>query len=147
MNRCGVNLKKVKKMKDEQEKKNARPAPMLDPEVGDVDGQCLSTVRLTVTMDGTSHELLKRLQKHTALSPAQILMKLLPAHLHELWAYLDWLEGQPPGELKHRGMYLLHNYGPDDLIQSIKHLDPTYVTPGEQMLARVAAMNVRGPAE
>lgn len=122
-----------------------RPAPVTDPIKGELDGQGLPAERFSVTMDGTSYELLKRLQRHTGLSPAQTLMKVFPAHLHELWSYLEWLDGLPQGELRRRGMYLLHSYGPDDLITSIKALDPTYVTREEELKARMVGQDTLNP--
>jgi len=84
--------------------------------------------RYMVTLDHDTSELLCRLQQHIKLSPAQIIQKLLPSHQLELWAYLDWLEKLPKDKSLQAdlGPFLIHSYGPDSLIDSIKKLDPTY---------------------
>lgn len=90
--------------------------------------------RFMISLDDDSAELLTRLQAFTGLSPAQTIQKLLPSHLEELHTYLAWLEQlQKDGSTKSQfAPFLLHNYGPDTLIQAIKRLDPTYVTEGEK---------------
>ena len=92
--------------------------------------------RLTLALDEDTIALLKRLEAFTGLSPAQTIAKLLPSHLQELWEYLTWLEQLPTGPSKRRslGLNLIQNYGPDDLIDSIKRLDPTYETDGEKFV-------------
>lgn len=90
--------------------------------------------RLTLALDEDTIALLKRLEAYTGLSPAQTIAKLIPSHLQELWDYLTWLEQLPVGPSKRRslGLNLIQNYGPDDLIDGIKRLDPTYQTEGEK---------------
>ena len=98
---------------------------------------------MTLSLDPDTGELLKRLQKFTGLSPAQIVQMLLPSHLEELWAYLTWLEQLPkrPTKAQKLGPHLLQSYGPETLIQGIKHLDPTYETEGEKFVNRVNDLN------
>lgn len=90
--------------------------------------------RLTLALDEDTIALLKRLEALTGLSPAQTIAKLIPAHLHELWEYLTWLEHLPEGPSKRRslGLKLLQSYGPDDLIEGIKKLDPGYQTDADE---------------
>lgn len=91
--------------------------------------------RLTLSLDDDSIDLLNRLQTFTGMSPAQTLQKLWPSHLQELHEYLVWLEQLPPGKSLQRtvGPHLLQSYGPETLIQSIKSLDPSYVTEGDRL--------------
>lgn len=95
--------------------------------------------RMTVSLDETSMELLNNLEKFTGLSPAQTLQKIFPAHFGELCEYLTWLEQLPPGPSWQRtmGPNLLISYGPDNLINGIKKLDPTYQTEGEKLAAQL----------
>lgn len=97
--------------------------------------------RLTLALDEDTIALLKSLEAFTGLSPAQTIAKLLPSHLPELWEYLTWLEQLPEGPSKRRslGLNLIQNYGPDDLIDGIKRIDPTFVTEGEKLTAGIAA--------
>ena len=101
------------------------------------------TSRVTVTLTPEETELFKRLKAFTGLSPAQAIQKLLPSHLEELWAYLAWLEklSERPTNAQKLGPYLLQSYGPETLIQGIKHLDPTYETEGEKFVNRVNDIN------
>lgn len=95
--------------------------------------------RLTLALDEDTIALLKRLEPLTGLSPAQTIAKLTSAHLHELWEYLTWLEHLPEGPSKQRslGLNLIQSYGPDDLIDGIKKLDPTFQTDGEKFAKSV----------
>ena len=95
--------------------------------------------RLTVTLDEDSIELLKRLEKFTKMPPAATVATLFPAHLEELWEYLGWMEQLPegPSQLRSRGMHLIHNYGPQTLLQRIAELDPTYKTEGQRFAERI----------
>ena len=99
------------------------------------------THRFTVALDDDSVNLLKALEEFTGFTPAQTIAKLFPSHLHELWAYLTWLQGLPEGPSRVRsiGLSLLASYGPGSLIEDIKRLDPTYQTPSEKFDARIAA--------
>ena len=92
------------------------------------------TSRVTVTLDHEETELLKRLKEFTGLSPAQIIQHLLPSHVPDLWSYLEWLEQLPKdGSKKSKlGALLLHSYGPETLMESVKHLDPTYQFSGDK---------------
>lgn len=96
--------------------------------------------RLTVTLDEDTIELLERLKKFTGMSPAQTVQKLIPSHLEELWVYLGWLEGLPegPSKLRSLGTHLIHSYGPSSLIEDIKKIDPSFLTPNEQLSAQFA---------
>lgn len=87
-----------------------------------------------ISLDDDSANLLTRLQVFTGMSPAQTIQKLFPAHLHELWAYLTWLEQLPSDtSLQSKlGPHLLQSYGPESLVESIKKLDPTYQPEGEK---------------
>lgn len=86
-------------------------------------------------------ELLKSLQAITKMSPAQIIQTIFPAHLHELYAYLAWLEQLPKDSsvASTMGPHLLRSFGPETLIQSIKRIDPTYQTPSEKLDAKISA--------
>lgn len=90
--------------------------------------------RLTLSLDLDTMELLTSLQAFTNLSPAQTIQKLLPSHLEELHAYLDWLKQLPKdNSLKSQiGPFLLQSSGPESLIDGIKKLDPTYQTEGDK---------------
>ncbi len=93
--------------------------------------------RLTLSIDEETLDLLKELEGFTGLSPAQSLQKLYLAHVAELTEYLKWLKQTPAGKSMQRdlGKYLLHNYGPDNLVESIKRIDPTYQTEEEKFAA------------
>lgn len=99
----------------------------------------MAPTRITLTLSPDEAELFKRLQAFTGLSAAQSIAKLLPSHLNELWEYLTWLEQLPKEASRRRavGVGLIQNYGPKDLIQSIKELDPTYLTEGERLVKEV----------
>lgn len=86
-------------------------------------------------LDEDSLELLKRLETFTGMSPAQTVGKLFPAHLEELWRYLEWLEQLPerPSKARNLGRYLLQSYGPVSLIADIKRLDPAFQTESEKV--------------
>ena len=86
-------------------------------------------------LDEDSLELLKRLETFTGMSPAQTVGKLFPAHLEELWQYLEWLEQLPerPSKARNLGRYLLQNYGPASLAADIKRLDPTFQAESEKV--------------
>lgn len=103
----------------------------------------VSPNRLTVTLDADSLELLRRIEKITAMSPSATLTKLLSSHLGELWTYVEWFEQLPDDAaskaLQHRARYLPQNYGPGSLIDDIKELDPTYQTPAEKLAEQVTA--------
>jgi hypothetical protein len=90
--------------------------------------------RLTVTLDEDSLALLKSLEKHTGLSPAQTMVKLWPSHLDDLWTYLTWLDQLPEGPSHRRslGLNLLQSFGPETLREGIKRIDPSYQTEGEK---------------
>lgn len=90
--------------------------------------------RLTVALDENSIELLRALETHTGLSPAQILVKLFPSHLEDLWTYREWLEQLPEGPSARRnlGVNLLQSYGPETLREAIRRIDPAYVTEAEK---------------
>lgn len=81
-----------------------------------------------ISLDFEDTELLRRLEVHTELSPAQIIQKLFPAHLKELHFYADWLDQLPerPTKAQSIGRFLLQSYGPESLIESVKTLDPNY---------------------
>lgn len=95
--------------------------------------------RLTVTLDEDSIDLLKRLQEFTRMTPASTVATLFPAHLHELWEYLTWLEQLPegPSQMRSRGIHLIHNYGPENLVEKIAALDPSYKTEAQRFAERV----------
>ena len=94
-------------------------------------------------LDDDSLELLKLIETRTGMSPVQTIGKLFPAHLEELWAYLTWLEklSERPTKAQKLGPYLLQSYGPENLIQGIKRLDPTYETEGEQFAKSMTTTN------
>lgn len=97
--------------------------------------------RFTVALDEDEVQLLERLKNFTNMSPAQTIQKLFPSHLEELWEYLTWLEQLPegPSALRSMGKNLLHSYGPENLLQGIKRLDPTYQFESEKFEAGVKA--------
>jgi hypothetical protein len=86
------------------------------------------TSRVTVTLDQEKTELFKRLNAKTGQSAAQIIQLLLPQHMKDLWAYLDYLEQLPEDGSKQSklGPFLLQSYGPETLMESVKQLDPSY---------------------
>ena len=98
--------------------------------------------RVTITLDDDTYELLQRLSTHTHMTPASIVMSLLPAHLSELWEYLTWLEQLPPGAnaIRNRGSHLLTNYGPDSLVSKMKLIDPEYETTEDRLLKKAKAI-------
>lgn len=93
--------------------------------------------RVMLSISDDSMELLRRLETHTKLSPAQTIQYLFPAHLPELYAYLEWLEQLPEESSLQRdfGPFLIHNYGPEGLISAIKRVDPTYQTEADKFAA------------
>lgn len=93
--------------------------------------------RLTVTLDEDSLALLRALEEHTGLSPAQTLVKLWPSHLDDMWTYLTWLEQLPAGPSQRRslGLNLLQSYGPSTLREGIRQIDPGYQTEAEKFAA------------
>lgn len=97
--------------------------------------------RLTVSMDDDSMALLRTLEKHTGLSPAQTLVKLWPSHLDDLWTYSTWLDQLPAGPSQRRslGLNLLQSYGPETLREGIRRIDPSYQTEGEKF-----ALGIKG---
>lgn len=99
----------------------------------------MAPVRITVTLPDDQAELFKRLEAHTGLSAAQTINKLIPAHLHELWEYLTWLEQLPtePNRRRSMGVNLLQSYGPKNLIESIKEIDPAYLTEAERLAKEI----------
>lgn len=90
--------------------------------------------RLTLALDEDSIALLRRIEALTGTTPPQTIAKLWPSHLPDLWEYVVWLEQLPqgPSRLRSLGRNMLQSYGPETLVQSIKNLDPTYVTEGEK---------------
>lgn len=104
--------------------------------------------RVTLTLDDDTYELLQRLSKQTGMTPAAMLTKLIPAHLEELWAYLEWMEQLPEGAnpRRHRGAYLIQSYGPKSLIADIKELDPSYKTAGERFVEGIREPRKEGGA-
>lgn len=94
------------------------------------------TNRFTIALDDDTFELLKNLETFTGLTPAQTVAKLFPAHLHELWEYLTWLQQlEKPSRIYSLGRNLLASYGPSSLIDDIKRLDPDYKTEGDRFAA------------
>lgn len=93
--------------------------------------------RFMISLDDDTAELLTQLQALIGLSPAQIIQKLVPAHLEELFAYRAWLEQLPKddGMLSKLGPHLLQSYGPTSLIQDIKRIDPGYFIEGSKFAA------------
>lgn len=88
---------------------------------------------ISVELDDDFVELLTALGKETGLSPSDIVRKLLPAHINELWEFRIYLDGLlHDSPQRERARYAIHNYGPDTLIDAIKRLDPTYKTVGER---------------
>ena len=80
-----------------------------------------------ITLEPTTYELLQKLDQLTGLSPSSTINRLLGAHMHELWEYRDWLAKQPVGSSKRAlGANLLISYGPDDLMQGIRKIDPKH---------------------
>jgi hypothetical protein len=97
--------------------------------------------RLSLSIDDESMDLLKGIEALTGISPAQTIQKIFPAHLQELWEYRTWLEQLPADSKWLRAMapQLLQSYGPENLIEGIKKLDPGYVTEGEKFAHGVKA--------
>ena len=86
-----------------------------------------------ITLDNELVELFRCVTAQTGMSTQDVIRKLIPAHLHELWELVKYLEALPQ-KSKHiqRARSLLQNYGPDSLIDALKRLDSTYKTPQER---------------
>ena len=84
-------------------------------------------LRYMIVIDDETKYLMDILKTFTNLSPAQIVQKIVPSHIDELWYYLTWLKQLPEGSrLKSIGANLLRCYKKDSLIYDITVLDPTY---------------------
>ena len=104
--------------------------------------------KIELILDADSAELLESLATETGLTRGEIIAKLLPAHHEELWAYREWLRSVPPSEteLHSRGVLLIHNYGPGNLIDDIAQIDPTFRAPAQQFKAELAVFREAGRA-
>lgn len=96
--------------------------------------------RMTVSLDEDSIELLNLLSDQTSVSGPSIIGKLLSSHLEELWEYQQWLSKQKKGSrLQVLGANLMTSYGPENLLQGIKRLDPAYQFDSENFEAGIQA--------
>lgn len=97
--------------------------------------------RITLPLDESSIALLKRIESLTGSTAPQTIGKLWPSHLADLWEYVTWLEQLPegPGRLRSLGENMLQSYGPETLVESIKRVDPAYVTEGEKSALAIKA--------
>jgi hypothetical protein len=82
--------------------------------------------RVMLTLDAETHDFLKEIADLTGVPVAGIISRLLGAHLYELEEYLAWLSKQKDPRKLMFGKNLLQSYGPDDLIEGIRRLDPKH---------------------
>jgi hypothetical protein len=81
--------------------------------------------RVMVTLDHDIHEMLDEVATMTGLTVAGIIARFMGAHLEELAEYIEWMRKQKKGSLGQvRGRNLLVSYGPENLLQGIRDLDP-----------------------
>ncbi|MDF3832152.1 hypothetical protein P3W85_04180 [Cupriavidus basilensis] len=104
--------------------------------------------RFMLALDESTSELLKRIAEQTGLTASGVITRLLGAHITELWEYETWLGEQAVGTRKHsEGINLMVSYGPDNLVQGIKRIDPAYQTQEDKFLAGLKKPAAEGDAE
>lgn len=83
--------------------------------------------RVMLTLDPETHALFQKVAAEAGLSVSGVISRFLGAHLHEAAEYLEWIEQQKKASSRHAlGKNLMVSYGPDDLIQGIRKLDPKH---------------------
>jgi hypothetical protein len=83
--------------------------------------------RVMLTLDPDTHALFQKLADEAGLSVSGVIGRFLGAHMHEAAEYLEWIEKQKKATSKHAlGKNLMVSYGPDDLIEGIRRLDPKH---------------------
>ena len=93
---------------------------------------------LAITLDNELVELFRCVTAQTGMSTQDVIRKLIPAHLHELWELVHYLEAlSQKSKHKQRAKCLLQNYGPDSLVDALKRLDSTYKTAQERFEERL----------
>lgn len=75
----------------------------------------------------------------SGLSISHIVDQLVGAHMQELILFTAWLNSQK-GDMHIRGAHALEQYGPNDLITEMQHLDPAYKAPEARQIAAGAAL-------
>jgi hypothetical protein len=99
-----------------------------------------------VTFGPLTYELLDKAHELTGLTISQIVNALLQVHIQELTEFCEWLGSKPEGdEARVRGIHAIQQYGPDDLITTIKQIDPTYQVPAAVQM--VAGASILTPDE
>lgn len=72
---------------------------------------------IAITLDDDLVELFRRLTVHTGMTAPEVIRKLIPAHVADLWEVDRYLEQLPKSSpLNDRARHLLNNYGPGSLI-------------------------------
>lgn len=82
--------------------------------------------RVMMTVDPDTYEMLQEIGEATSLSVAGIIGRFLGSHAHEVAEYYEWLKKKKSPAMRMLGNNLLQSYGPDNLIDGIRRIDPTH---------------------
>lgn len=94
-----------------------------------------------ITFDPSTFAVLQEAASATGLTFSHIVDQLMRPHMTELMEFIDWLESQE-GDARELAIENLRDYGPEDLITTMKRLDPTYQDPEARMRADMDKVDV-----
>lgn len=82
--------------------------------------------RVMLTLDPETHDILNEIGELTDLTVTGIIGRFLGAHVEELAEYYEWLKKVKNPTMKMLGKNLLQSYGPNNLIDGIRSIDPKH---------------------
>lgn len=96
---------------------------------------------IVVPLGGELADLLAAVSRATGMPSGEIVRKLMLSHVAELHEFARYLRELPnrPARAQELAPWVLHNYGPSDLMSAIRGFGPEYRSEADRFMEGLAA--------